>query len=279
VAIETELSDVPSAAADMASIHQVVTNLGTNAAHAMPSGGKLEILLESHYVRDSLVRENRQLHEGDYAVLTVRDNGMGMDAATRARVFEPFFTTKAPGVGTGLGLAMVHGVMKDHGGAVILSSEPGKGTTVRCYFPLDQTETLSGQTATVVTPGAGQHILYVDDEPGLARIGERRLMHLGYRVTVVHNGRIALARFLTDPASFDAVVTDYTMPEMNGLELARELTTVRPELPIIMTTGYIDEFPPEAIAEAGVRRLIMKPMTIQELGDTLADILGIAPPS
>ena len=274
VDIEVNLREAPRVLADVTSVHQVVTNLGTNAAHAMPAGGRLAITLEPFYVRDSFARANPELREGEYAMLTIQDSGHGMDAATRARVFEPFFTTKAPGSGTGLGLAMVHGIMKEHAGAVLLSSELGEGTTVRCFFPaLYDESAATTQTETPAPRGQGQLVLYVDDEPGLARIGERRLALLGYRVTVATDGKAARAKFLADPAGFDVVVTDFTMPEMSGLELARELIAIRPDIPIIMTTGYIDEFPPDAIAEAGVRRLAMKPIGMQELARVVAEVL------
>ncbi len=276
VDIEINLREAPRVLADVTSVHQVVTNLGTNAAHAMPEGGRLAITLEPFFVRDSFARANPELHEGEYAVLTIRDSGHGMDAATRARVFEPFFTTKAPGSGTGLGLAMVHGIMKEHDGAVLLNSELGEGTTVRCFFPaLYEESAATAQTEPPAPRGEGQHVLYVDDEPGLARVGERRLGLLGYRVSVATDGQTALTKFLADPAGYDVVVTDFTMPEMNGLELARELIKIRPDIPIIMTTGYIDEFPPDAIAEAGVRRLAMKPIGMQELARVVAEVLAM----
>lgn len=279
VQIVTELKEVPPVHADLTSVHQIVANLGTNSAQAMPHGGKLEVSLETFYVRDSFARNNRQLHEGEYVMLTVKDNGEGMDANTRERAFEPFFTTKAPGAGTGLGLAMVHGIMKEHEGAVLINSELGQGTTVRCFFPVLEAEAPAAIPAADIPSGHGQHVLYVDDEPGLARIGERRLIKLGYQVTTASNGRSALAKFQADPSAFEAVVTDYTMPEMNGLDLAREITRIRPDVPVIMTTGYIDEFPPEAIAQAGVRRLVLKPMTMQDLGIALAECLHPAEPS
>jgi PAS domain S-box-containing protein len=275
VEIELDLREVPRVLADLTSVHQVVTNLGTNAAHAMPGGGHLFVLLEPVYVRDSMARATPELHEGDYAVLTVRDTGHGMDAATRARVFEPFFTTRGPGGGTGLGLAMVYGIMKEHSGAVLLTSEPERGTTVRCFFPALHTDSPALVVPDAHTPrGKGQHVLYVDDEPGLARIGERRLAYLGYRVSLAHDGKTALARFQADPTGYDVVVTDFTMPGMSGLELARELTRIRSDIPVIMTTGYINEFPPDAVAEAGIRRLVMKPVGMQELARVVADVLS-----
>jgi len=276
VSIKAELGQVPKVLADATSVHQVVTNLGTNAAHAMPQGGHLRVTLESIYVRDSLARGNPDLHEGEYAVLMFQDEGHGMDAATRARVFEPFFTTKPPGSGTGLGLAIVHGIMREHGGAVLLASEPGKGTSVRCFFPSPVREAPADQVAVSDAPrGAGQHLLYVDDEPALARVGQRRLSLIGYRVTAAISAQEALAEFRARPEEFDLVVTDFTMPGMNGLELAREIRRIRPDLPIILTTGYIDEIHPEAMAEAGVRRLAMKPVSLEELGRLVGELLRV----
>jgi len=275
--IELDIQEVPGVFADLASIHQAVTNLGTNAAQAMPAGGRLDVSLEGFYVRDSLARANPELHEGEYAVLTVRDSGHGMDAATRARAFEPFFTTKPPGAGTGLGLAMVHGIMKEHQGAVVITSEIGQGTTVRCFFPARPDEFRPRAETHIQAPrGRGQHLLFVDDEPGLGRIGSRRLVLLGYRVTLAGNGREALEKFRAD-SSIEAVITDLTMPGMNGLELASELTRDRPGLPVVMTTGYIDELPPEAIVEAGVKRLVMKPLSMEDLGLVIAEVLKRPP--
>ena len=276
VEIGLEIREAPNVLADATAVHQVITNLATNASQAMPGGGRLSVILERAYVRDSFARANPQLHEGEYGLLTVKDNGQGMDAATRARAFEPFFTTQAPGAGTGLGLAMVHGIMKEHQGAVLLNSELGRGTTVRCYFPAGSEEsTAAAHPDSAARRGQGQRILFVDDEPSLARIGERRLQLLGYRPTVAESAAKALAVFQADPGAFDLVVTDFTMPEMNGLELAREVTRIRPDLPVIMTTGYIDDFPPGAIAEAGVSRLVMKPLNLEDLGRAVSEALGI----
>ncbi len=276
VEIGLEIGETPPVVADTTAVHQVITNLGTNASQAMPAGGRLTVALETAYVRDSFARANPRLHEGEYALLTVKDNGQGMDPATRARAFEPFFTTKPAGSGTGLGLAMVHGIMKEHDGAVLLSSEPGQGTTVRCYFPAGGDATLSTPLAEVSAPrGQGQRVLFVDDEPALARVGERRLELLGYRVRSLVSARAALELFRADPSAFDLVITDFTMPELNGLDLARGVTAVRPDLPVIMTTGYIDDFPPGAIADAGVARLVMKPLSLQDLGRVVAEVLGI----
>ncbi len=267
--------DLPAVLADATSVHQVVMNLGTNAAQAMPHGGRLAIQVEAFYARDSFARANPDIHEGPYAVLTVRDSGHGIDPAVVNRVFEPFFTTKDPGAGTGLGLAMVHGIMKEHGGAVRLASELEKGTEVRCYFPALETHPAPAWVD-VADPesGNGEHVLFVDDEPSLARIGARRLEGLNYRVTIATSGAEALTLLRADPAAFDLLITDFTMPGLDGLELATEITRIRPGLPVILSTGQIDDFPPEVVRPMGVHRVLLKPTTTTELARAAAEVLG-----
>jgi len=276
VEIHTHIaSDIPRVLADATSVHQIVMNLGTNAWHAMPGGGMIDVYVEPIYVRDSVARAHPELHEGPYVILKVHDNGCGIDPAIKDRVFEPFFTTKPPGSGTGLGLAMVHGILRDHEGTVDLDSVPHQGTTVTCFFPVieDDTPSFAAEAMNVVH-GLGERLLYVDDEPALVRIGERRLNALGYHVTAETDSRNALRQFAEDPQAFDAVVTDYLMPHMTGLELARELLRLRANIPILMLTGHMEEFPVEAIAEAGVRLIVKKPVTMQELTGALNTVLA-----
>jgi CheY-like chemotaxis protein len=261
--------------ADTTSVHQVIMNLATNAAHAMPRGGQLRIALTQHYVRDSEARNNPDLHEGLYNVLTVQDTGTGMDEETRLRAFEPFFTTKAPGTGTGLGLAMVHAVMREHEGAVILQSEPGQGTLVRCYFPTLQSEPMGGTAGEIHAPsGQGQRILYLDDEPSLARLGSRRLELLNYLVEFTSDSSVALDRFREQPDSYDLVITDYTMPRMTGLDFSTEIHRIRPDIPVIMLSGFVEQIPPERLQEAGIDRLLLKPVSIDDLGNAVHAFLG-----
>lgn len=262
--------DAPQVAADSTSVQQVLMNLATNAAHAMPDGGLLEIRLESIYLRDRMVREFPDLTEGQYAVLSVRDTGRGIEPKIKDRVFEPFFTTKPPGTGSGLGLAIVHGIMRDHGGAVQLTSKPGHGTLIRCYFPAMSAE--FGDSADIPTTalrGNGEHVLYVDDEPTLVQVGQRRLERLGYTVTTAADGRAALKAFSERPADFDIVVADHLMPRMTGLQLARELIRIRPEVRIILLTGFIEDLPVEDIRESGVAYFIKKPVRTDELARTV----------
>ena len=265
----------PRILGDPTSIHQVLMNLGTNAAHAMPAGGALEITVEPRYLRDSVVRLHPGLHEGPYGVLVVRDTGIGMDRAVLERALEPFFTTKPKGSGTGLGLSMVHSIVKAHEGALDLESTPGRGTTVTCYFPALQPSPAEERFGTREPPvGRGERVLLVEDEPSLARMNERRLQSLGYHVTVETDALHALKTFAAQPSDFDVMLSDHLMPGMVGLDLARAVHNLRPDLPILLLTGFIEELPEEMLRTAGVRRLIGKPTTLLELGEAVREVLG-----
>jgi PAS domain S-box-containing protein len=264
----------PRVLADPTAVHQVIMNLGTNAAHAMPRGGVFEVTVEPVYVRDSVARAHPDLHEGPYTVVTVRDTGSGMDRSTQQRAFEPFFTTKGPGEGTGLGLAVVHRIIHEHEGAVELDSEIGRGTSFRCYFPAlvsDQDEAL--HEASDIRRGRGERILFVDDEPALVRVNERRLSGIGYFVTTATSPVTAVELFRAQPDNFDLVVTDYWMPHLVGIDLARAIHDVRPDVPILLLTGFMDDLPEETLRAAGVRRVVKKPVTGQELAEVLSEVL------
>jgi hypothetical protein len=265
---------LPRVYADSTSVHQVLMNLATNALHAIAAGGRLEVTVEPTYVRDSLARSHPDLREGSYVLLSVHDDGIGMEPAVRERAFEPFFTTKAPGTGTGLGLAMVHGIMRDHDGAVLLDSEPGQGTTVRCFFPtLESGESPGALTAAAVPRGRGERILCVDDEPALALIGERRLRALGYEVETCTDAAGALAAFRADPNRYDLVVTDYLMPSMTGLDLARELVALRPDIRIVLLTGFLEKLAEGELQQIGIRCSLTKPLTWQDLAAAVRAVL------
>ena len=267
----------PRVLGDATSIHQILMNLGTNAAHAMPGGGALEISVEPQYLRDHVVRAHPGLHEGWYAVLVVRDHGVGIDPAVLGRVFEPFFTTKPKGSGTGLGLSIVHSIVKTHDGAIDLDSAPGRGTTVTCFFPALVDAAAVEPARGAETPrGRGEHVLLVEDEPTLARMSTRRLQALGYAVTADTEAMRALETFRARPGDFDIVITDYLMPQMVGVDLARAIHNIRPDVPIVLLTGFIEELPEETIRSAGVRRLITKPATMEELGQAVHEVLAAA---
>lgn len=258
---------LPSVLADGTAVHQVLMNLSTNSAQAMVAGGRLEISAAPLYVRDSVARANPSLREGPYVSLEVRDTGPGMSTDTIGRAFEPFFTTKPQGEGTGLGLAMVHGIMREHDGSVQIESDEGVGTMVRCLFPVlepDAVETAQpGQTPATV--GRGERILLVDDEPSLLSVGGRRLTGMGFVVETAEGPAEAM-RLLEDPQhQFDLMITDFSMPGMSGVELAAKVSTLRPGLPVILLTGFIDELQESDLRAVGIRQVLHKPILGAEL--------------
>jgi PAS domain S-box-containing protein len=264
----------PPVLADETSIQQILLNLGTNAVHAMPEGGELEISLSPQYVRDSMARSHPDFREGPYAILAVRDSGHGIETEILDRVLEPLFTTKRKGEGSGLGLAVVQRIVREHDGVLQIESQPGQGTTVRCFFPgiLEVPEPEEIEPAPETRPSGGT-VLYVDDEPALARLGEKQLEVLGFQVTGLSDSTEALETFRRDPEAYDAVVTDYSMPRLDGVRLAEAVTRLRPGLPILLLTGYLENLPEERIRNAGIRRIESKPLTFARLAQVLAEIL------
>ena len=273
VAFDTRLDEeVPCVLADATQVHQVLMNLGTNAAHAMSEGpGKLGVNIELREVGDEFARSTSRLRPGPHVVLSVSDTGCGMSAEVMERMFEPFFTTKAPGEGTGLGLAVVHGVMQTHEGEVMVKSTPGKGTTFELYFPahsmpLDAPATVD---ETEVPRGRGERILFVDDEAPIMLVGRLMLEEIGYKVEGDMDAPSALERVRANPGGYDLVVTDLTMPEMTGLEFARRLLEIRPDMPIILTTGYNATLTDARIKELGIQEMLLKPLSMHSLGVAL----------
>jgi CheY-like chemotaxis protein len=209
----------------------------------------------------------------------VTDDGCGMSAETRSRIFDPFFTTKPVDVGTGLGLSVVHGIVQSHHGAITVHSEIGRGSSFRIYLPAAKEATGSraaqapARRSSVTT---GRTILYVDDEEALVFLIERLLRRIGHRVSGFTSAEDALARFREAPQSFDIVVTDASMPGMTGFEFAEAVLAVRSDTPVIMTTGYTHESDRERAARIGVRAVILKPDTVDELCDVINDIAAQA---
>jgi CheY-like chemotaxis protein len=198
-----------------------------------------------------------------------------MDRATQQRIFDPFFSTKLPAEGTGLGLSVVHGIMKGHAGAVTVYSERGKGSTFRLYFPAAAgAPEARAEKPRGAARGRGESVLYVDDDGALVFLATRMLEGLGYKVTGHTDAALALQEFRARPMAFDAVVTDISMPGMSGFDLARELLAVRPGVPIIMTSGYVRPGEEQAARELGILELILKPDTVDELGHALDRRLG-----
>jgi PAS domain S-box-containing protein len=280
IEIVSAITDGPHAVlADPIQVHQVVMNLCTNAAHAMAERtGRLTIELASVNVDAALTEVQRDLRVGRYVRLSVTDSGSGMDEATVSRIFEPFFTTKAPGEGTGLGLAVVHGIVRDHDGAIAVRSQPGLGTTFEIHFPesAERVTTPAGAVAEVLR-GRGERVLFVDDEPALCRSAHSMLERLGYRVTATSDPEDALGRFRDGPQQVDLVITDLTMPRMTGIDLARELLAVRPDLPIVMVSGFSGKWTPDKAREIGIRASLNKPLTLSSLAGALRAVLEDKP--
>jgi len=266
----------PSVLADSTQVHQVVMNLGTNAWHAMGGeSGRLDVRLEPFNVDAVLAGSQLHVRPGPYVRLTVSDTGKGMDRATMGRIFEPFFTTKAPDKGTGLGLSVVHGIMLSHDGAITVSSELGKGTTFHLYFPAISDGVAEAKIEDLSVPlGSGERILLVDDEEAIAMLFEIMLTRLGYAAETRTRVAEALDMVRANPDRFDLVITDMTMPVMSGLDFARRLAEIRPNLPVILTTGYPGGLQLDKVRSMGIRELVVKPPSMQSLGTAIRSVLA-----
>lgn len=255
----TARSDLVSA--DPTQIHQVVINLCSNAAHAMrEQGGTLDISLSEEIIFSQEHSPHQDLRPGCYVRLTVSDNGRGMEPFMMERIFEPFFTTKPPGEGTGLGLAVVHGIVRNHEGAITASSQPAKGSSFDIYIPQVQTEEADAVQGVEAALGGTESILVVDDEDLIVEMSTQRLERVGYRTMGTTSSAEALELFRSDPSSFDLVITDHIMPDMTGLELAKELLRIDPGIHIIMCSGFNEPLPIGKIREAGIRDFFTKPV-------------------
>jgi PAS domain S-box-containing protein len=273
--IQINLAESPTVLANATAVHQALMNLGTNAWHAMRDRpGTLSVEMVVMEADDRLVASLPEPLPGRYVRLSVRDTGCGMDQATLERIFDPFFTTKPVGEGTGLGLAVVHGVMKNHGGAVTVESQPGVGTAFHLYFPVIETKAAGHETEFSPLPrGRGERILFLDDELPLANAGKKMLTGLGYVVTMKTSAPEAVAAVRAQPDAFDLVITDLTMPVMDGLTLGGELRQIRPRLPIILMTGYSGMMTADKARELGFSELLDKPCTARKLAETVQRVL------
>ena len=262
--------------ADPTQMHQVVMNLCTNAAHAMKEkGGILEVSLSQITFGTDDAVFHPDLKTGiEYELLIVRDTGAGIDPENIGRIFDPFFTTKKPGEGTGLGLSVVYGIIKSHDGVICVESEPGQGSTFRVYIPtiIAAREGKNEQIDEAI-PGGSERIMFVDDETTLTTIFKIQFESLGYSVDVYNDPLEALAAFQKEPQSFALVTTDMAMPHMTGIDLARELTQIRPDFPVILCTGAVEELDQELLHSLGVRRLIIKPIFTKDLARAVRQVL------
>jgi len=262
------------ALADPTQIHQVLMNLCTNAAHAMGDKGILEVRLSPVDLSESDLADQAifDLKPGAYLRLSVSDTGSGIDAKTMERIFDPYFTTKEVGKGSGLGLAVINGIVKRHEGAITVQSVPGKGTTFSIYFPrLDSRPEATMQVEDPPQRGS-ERILLVDDEPALMEMATSILERLGYKVTGQTDSVTALEVFRSSPDEFDLVITDYTMPNLTGMDLAKEVRRIRPDIRIMLCTGFSEKITPDHMKELGVG-LLMKPYGMREISEAIRKTL------
>jgi PAS domain S-box-containing protein len=261
--------------ADPTQLHQVIMNLMVNAYHAMEkTGGEIVIRLkETRLVEEDL--RGIPLSPGKYAKLSISDTGCGMAPAVMERIFDPYFTTKAHGKGTGLGLAVVYGIVRESGGHINVYSEIDKGSTFNVYLPLakKKIETAAKGTAKASRATGHEHILLVDDEKMIVDLVSKMLKRFGYRVTSSQNGAEALAVFKRDPKAFDLVITDMNMPNITGDKLAREIVAIRQEVPIIICTGFSEKVSREEVKAIGVKDFLMKPVALSELTEKVRKAL------
>jgi PAS domain S-box-containing protein len=262
--------------ADATQIHQVLMNLCTNAYQAMrESGGVLAVNLS----RVEIMKEDNKvaglhLAPGSYIKLEVSDTGHGMERALMERIFEPYFTTRKKGEGTGMGLALVHGIVKDHDGHISVYSEPGKGSSFHVYLPRIETGPVDSEPVVgQALPGGTEQVLVVDDEQVIMQMMQRMLKDLGYRVTAMTSGMEALQYFRAQPDKVDLVITDMTMPHITGAQLAQKLLAVKPDLPIILCTGFSELINEKKAKAIGIREYIMKPIVIHELAGVVRKVL------
>lgn len=276
VKLETKIIEEPlHVLADASKIQQMLVNLCTNATQALRNGaGRVGVGLERIAFSAGSARRPAALSPGEYAHLWVSDDGCGMDQATRGRIFEPFFTTRATGRGAGMGLSVVHGIVATHHGAITVDSAPDQGSTFHIYFPLVRSQGVApppgaasgtGSTAAAKQSGKGKHVLYVDDEDVMLRLAETLLRRQGYRVTCHQDPVAAVAAVRAQPLSFDLVVTDVNMRELSGFEVARELARIRADLPVVVSSGNLSEERRAELQRCGVRGLIHKENTFEEL--------------
>ncbi|MBT4363898.1 MAG: response regulator [Desulfobacteraceae bacterium] len=261
--------------ANESQLHQVAMNLMTNAYHAMEDeGGKLQVILKEVEL-GSYELTDMSIPPGVYVCLTVGDNGQGIDQAVISRIFEPYFTTKVNGKGTGLGLAVVHGIVKSFDGDIRVFSEQGKGTKFHVYLPVIKSRVeIKGTGLDEAVPGGTERILLVDDEEPIVRIEKLMLEKLGYKVTERTSSIKGLETFRDVPDKFDLVITDMTMPDMTGDQLSQKLLEIRSDIPIIICTGYSTKMDNAKAAATGIRGLVMKPVLMSEIAKKIREVLG-----
>ena len=260
--------------ADPTQMNQIMMNLCINASQAMEqTGGKLTIKVENVTLDDNSTRAYPELKKGKYVKVVVSDTGPGIDPKIIDRIFDPYFTTKGVGKGSGMGLSVVHGIVKSHSGSITVDSTLGKGTTFSMLFPLTQ-EKAAVETETIQEiPRGDETILFVDDEISITQMVKRMFERLGYKVQTATTPQDALDRFALNPDHFDLVITDMTMPQMTGVKLSEKLMDIRPDIPIIICTGYSSLVDEEKAKKLGLAAYVMKPIDMKETAQTIRKVL------
>ena len=262
--------------ADATQIHQILINLCTNASHAMmDDGGLLEVILRPLTLKEKTNMQFKDVSPGKYLELIVKDSGSGIDSKIKEKIFDPYFTTKEVGKGTGMGLAVVHGIVKNHNGEIFVDSELGKGTTFTILFPITDDEQEDNITEITIDsiPHGKDTILFVDDEESLVDMAKMMLINLGYTVEGCTNPIDALSLFEKNPDRFDLVISDMTMPKMSGVKLSEQLRGLRPDVPIIICTGHSSQIDEEKAIEIGISAYAMKPVTMSEIAKLIRTVL------
>jgi CheY-like chemotaxis protein len=260
--------------ADPTQMNQIVMNLCTNAAHAMrEKGGVLEVGLFREYIGPDEIKRFIGLGPGHYVRLTVTDSGPGIPFDIIDKIFEPYFTTKDPGEGTGMGLAVVHGIVQNYGGDIAVESKPGKGTTFHVLLPCIEAEAPLARETKIELPKGKEHILLIDDEKVIVDIIQSMLENLGYKITARTSSIEALEAFRNKPEKYDLVITDMTMPNMTGKDLAKELMAIRSDIPIILCTGFSEQIDEIRAKGMGIRAFIMKPVIARDIANTIREVL------
>ena len=275
VEFEQHISDDPcSILGDVAQINQIMMNLVINAAHAMTEkGGLLEVTLEKIVLQVEKPCFDWVLSPGVYVRLIVKDTGEGMAPEIMGRIFDPYFTTKDVGKGTGMGLSVVHGIVKRHCGGILVESELGKGTIFEVYFPALEKTPEEEKESEGEIKGGSERILFVDDEESMVNLNRQRLERLGYQVKSTTIPLEALEWFRADPDQFDIIITDMTMPRLTGDRLAAEVLKIRPRMPVIICTGYSERMSAEKAEALGGRKYIEKPIDLRNLALSLREVL------
>jgi len=260
--------------ADPTQIHQVLMNLYNNAAYVLrETGGKIIVSTDNVELDEESAAEYPELTPGRYLRVSVRDTGEGIKPDIIERIFDPYFTTKKFGEGTGMGLAIAHGIVKGHGGTISVESEPGKGAVFHVLFPAIEADIRIEDKYEMFCPSGTESILFVDDEKPISDAMNKTLSRLGYKVTSKTDSTEALKLFHENPGSFDLLITDLVMPHMTGLELSREISSIRPDIPIILCTGYSETLDDEMINQAGIRHRTTKPLVISEMASIIREAL------